>query len=414
MERSLRTSRSLRRLSVLLLIFLPSCGASNSPEAMLAQPSTSYPAPHPPMPVVVSSGGSAMKAPHLVPVFFENDPYQADLERLIASLGPSDFWAATTAEYGVGPATSGPSIRRTDQPPTMADIVDIRAWLASQLDGTHPDWATPDENTLYVLFYPANTVVTWQGLAQGPRCGMHDEVALPNGRSAIFTVQSEISECPAVKELNIHGLDQMTVFTGHELIEAATDPHLRTAPAFFGADLDHVVWWIFYGLEVGDLCEFNQDVLYRPPSLDGYLVQRSWSNVQARASHDPCAPAPGGVYFNSAPVLDDAITINVFGRTYPTKGVKIPIGQSRTVDVDLYSDGPTNGAWTVSAIDAAAERGEAPALSFAFDRPSGLNGDVLHLTITVQRADSTHGAEAFTLVSTLGQRTNRWFGAVGN
>jgi hypothetical protein len=146
------------------------------------------------------------------------------------------------------------------------------------------------------------------------------------------------------------------------------------------------------------------------PGLD-FTVQRSWSNKSAKAGHDPCVPAAmGQAYFNSVPVFND--TISIMGA--PMKGVKIAAGQSKTIDVDLFSDAATSGPWTVKAIDLLSySNGGSPYLNFSFDEDKGQNGQKLHLTIKVNKA-SQYNAELFFLVSSLNGRENIWVGLVGN
>jgi hypothetical protein len=120
-------------------------------------------------------------------------------------------------------------------------------------------------------------------------------------------------------------------------------------------------------------------------------------------------------YFNSAPVLVDDVTID-FGDPSgpePTKGVKIPVGGKKTIDLDLFSDAPTTGVWTVDAFDVFALLGGPTSLAFSFDKRTGKNGDVLHLTITVTGVGSGGGSE-FMLRSTLGSITHYWYGWVAN
>ena len=81
-------------------------------------------------------------------------------------------------------------------------------------------------------------------------------------------------------------------------------------------------------------------------------MQRTWSNKAAPAGHDPCVPAlPGEVYFNAAPVLNDNITVDVIGQTSRCKGVKIAVGETKTIEIDLFSDAATGGPWTVAVQD---------------------------------------------------------------
>ena len=120
-------------------------------------------------------------------------------------------------------------------------------------------------------------------------------------------------------------------------------------------------------------------------------------------------PAPTEPYFAAAPILSDDLDLGGI----MTKGAKIAVGASKTIDVALFSDGDTNGPWAVEAHDAADLVGGTPHLTFAFDRASGVNGEKLHLTITVTSASDTGAGMPFVLLSTLGTRTTRWAGVVG-
>ena len=107
--------------------------------------------------------------------------------------------------------------------------------------------------------------------------------------------------------------------------------------------------------------------------------------------------------------------ITDYSQPSTTKGVSIPVGQKKTIALWLYSDGPTPGPWTVTAVDAPYYGIPATThnLSFAFDRTQGQNGDRIELTITANDYDATLGGAAFMLTSTLGPRSNTWFGVVG-
>jgi hypothetical protein len=98
-----------------------------------------------------------------------------------------------------------------------------------------------------------------------------------------------------------------------------------------------------------------------------------------------------------------------------TQGVHVPIGTSRTIEVDLYSDGPTSGPWTVSALDLSSTffGANQPTLSFSFDKTRGQNGDKLQLTINALAAGPL-GASPFWIESDLGKASKFWVGVVGN
>ena len=185
-------------------------------------------------------------------------------------------------------------------------------------------------------------------------------------------------------------------------------------PAWVETDEAHLYWDLAIGGgEIGDMCAQDPEAFTKFPGLP-FVVQRVWSNKSALAGHDPCIPEIAGqVYFNAAPVLPDTINLSIQGQTIDLTGVKIPIGQSKTIDVQLFSDGPTNGPFQVQAQDFNALMGQPASLDLSLDKSSGENGDTLHLTITVKSAGQ-FGVEDFFLIATQGQTSHFWVGDVGN
>jgi hypothetical protein len=96
--------------------------------------------------------------------------------------------------------------------------------------------------------------------------------------------------------------------------------------------------------------------------------------------------------------------------------VRIAAGDSRTVDVQLWSDDtPVLGPWTVTATDMTPLLGGAAdslAFSWGAEGATGTNGMTLHLTITVLKAAGPAAGQAFMLSSAAGPR-HEWFGFVG-
>jgi hypothetical protein len=155
-------------------------------------------------------------------------------------------------------------------------------------------------------------------------------------------------------------------------------------------------------------------VWIRPPGIDN-LVQRVWSNRAAAASHDPCQPSGLSPYFNSAPVVTDTVSVtDPSGATFQTKGVTIPVGQTKTIELDLYSDAPTAGPWTLIALDVtSALFGGSPVLALSLDKNQGRNGDKRELTIRALRK-APRGAAAFWIQNDLAAAGTVWIGVVGN
>jgi hypothetical protein len=377
-------------------------------QADVTKPDAGFPAAHPAAPQVQDYGGPVLDAPNVVPVFFANDPDQAKVEDFLKQLAASSFWGDATKEYGVGPLSVASSIVVTDTPPTNIGIAGIEQWLASYLDGTHPEWPAIAQNNVYTVFYPKTTTISDPSF--GTSCqsfgGYHYEAKGPGGKSIVYAVMPRCDSLGGITQ----GFDTLSSGLSHELVEASTDP-LMSNPAWSYVDMDHMVWNLMPLGEVGDMCAFEPQSYQR--LVGSYMVQRPWSNASAAAGHDPCVPTLSDPYFNAAPVLNDSISLDYYGQSVVTKGVKIPVGQSKTIDVQLFSDAPTQD-WTVQAVDENYGTGQPAQLQFSWDSQSGNNGDVRHLTIT-RVANGTHQGTEFIIYAQRGFTVaNMWFGFVGN
>jgi hypothetical protein len=387
-------------------------------------PSTTYPAPHPPLPELVNqAGGKVLTAPKLMLLVYPGYEHTTGLQSFSQVLGASAYWAATTKEYGVGPIVYSGTKELTGEtaPATIADK-DVEAFIAGKLAAG--ELGPPDTSTLYAIIYPSTTTITSSGggIGGGSSCssfgGYHSNTLVKvDGKTQNYAF-AVMPTCANFGALT--GLDEVTGAMSHELIEAVTDPFPSTRngadSAFATVDDDHFIWLLSGGTESGDLCVPEADAFQKLPEL-GFTVQRSWSNVAARQGHDPCVPAMKDAYFQSAPVLNEDVTMTLpqsfGGSDVATKGVTIAVGQSKTIEVDLFSDAATSGPWTVSAEDALAKLGGGATLDFSWDRKTGLNGEKLHLTITVKGASSfVPGAHPFTITSTLGAKRATWPGLV--
>jgi hypothetical protein len=374
---------------------------ASAPDVDNGAPSSTYPAFTIDAPQVVSFGGPTLAAPKLVPVYFANDDteFTSQLTTFMNKLGTSAFWLPAVTEYGVGAISCATPVQLTDNAPASIDDADIQPWIASKIDdGTLPP---PDANTIYAIYYPDGTTVTLGN--NGTSCqdfgAYHDNITYKTGDVSYAVM-------PRCSGWGSSVLDATTASASHEFIEASTDPYPQTDSAYGQVDDNHILWeYVLGGGETGDMCAQFSASYVTPPDL-GFSVQRSWSNAAAKAGHDPCQPADKSPYFNSMPVLTDSISLGGQGST---KGVHIPIGSSGTIEVDLFSDAPTSGPWTVSATDTSG----AGSITFAWDRTTGQNGEKLHLTINAVKK-TQYGAAGFTIKSKLNGRTTSWFGLVGN
>lgn len=370
---------------------------------------TFVPAIHAALPQVVNLGGMVIKKPKVQAIVYASEPKAADIDGFLQELTKTTYWAQTTAEYGVGAVTVLPTIKRPEQPPATLMDSDLQADLATNTSGASPVWGAADPSTMYLFVMPPGTIVNASGNCCTDFDGYHQEAAVGAGSVAYGVVCSCGGKFDGP---NITDVQQVTVAAAHELVEIATDPFVQSKPAFGQTDLADIVWTLGTGGEVADMCEFNVNAFVIPAG-GKYMVQQSWSNAAAKAEKDPCVPAKSSdVYFGAIAVLPDMLTIS--GVQGKTKGVKLAVGKSATIDVQLFSDGPTKGPFTVTALDFSQFINGSPNLQLTLDKSTGVNGDTLKLTIKVLQVDAMLGAEPFFLQSKLGNDASLWLGAVGN
>jgi hypothetical protein len=398
------------------------------PDVDNGSPSTTYPAPHPAMPQLVNAAhGVVLSTPKVYLVFFPGYPYKDQVVAMAQGFGATSHWDAVAKEYGVGALQYGGMIELSGADANIGTSIkdtDVEAFMNAKIASGL--FGTPDPSTIYTIFYPQTTTITMAGmgpLGSGSSCmsfgGYHSDtpVMVDDAGAPQNMAFAVLPTCASFGGLN--GIDGLTGATSHEWIEAATDPYPSTNmgldSAYSSIDQDHLAWEILGGGgESGDLCVPEANAFYKPQGFD-FTVQRAWSNVLAKGGHDPCAPnLPGTPYFQSAPVLDKSVSFTsvAFGGTFTTKGIVIPVGMSKTIELDLFSDAATSGPWTVSATDPLSlYLGSAPTMAFDFDRTTGVNGEKLHLTITMKSAEAlTGGAHPFVITSKLDKTEHTWAG----
>ena len=360
-------------------------------------------------PQVVDLGGPVIAHPKIVPVSFPNDPLSADIDTFYAAFSSTTYWGDVTAEYAIAPAKTLAPVHVTTPADATIDDTQIQQWLASQLDGTHPEWPAPDADTLYALDYPPGTSITLYGATS---CvgfhGYHSQASV----GAMQVSYAVISRCASVPEVNVTGIQYVSAVASHEIVEALTDSLPFTKPAWQGPDDDHQAWALALGGELGDMCALNGEVFYKPADFP-YTVQRIWSNAAAKAGKDPCVPAftGGAPYVEAAPDVHDMVAFDYQGSIGSTKGVRVPLGKTGTVDLDLFSADPSQGAFNVAAIEVGTQT---PNVTLTLDKNSGNSGDTLHLTIAAHSQNPMYGGELVIIRATQGTRKTYDYLYVGN
>jgi hypothetical protein len=356
------------------------------------------------MPQDVDFGGPLLTAPVFQSISFAGYDQTAQVDDFIATVGATSFWSGAVGEYGIGTPTVQPPIHLPTAAPTTIDDTAIQTWLQGLVAAGDAGAMAPTAGSLYVIWYPSTSTVTLDGLTSCQQFGGYHNSTSINGVNVAYAV---------VPECTFPGMTALQTTTGsasHELIEASTDPQpLTSSPAYADPDNDHTFMAVVLGGgEIGDLCAQWPTSFFTPAGY-AYQVQRPWSNVAATAGRDPCQPElPGETYFAAVPPVSDAIHVTYQGTSYPTGGISIAPGASKTVPVQLYSEAPKS-AWTVGAL----EWPDTGHLTFAWDSTTGQNGTTLNLTITVSSEDTNYGGEAFVVESSDGASTTYVLGFVG-
>jgi hypothetical protein len=406
-------------------------GVDAGPPRNYGDASTTYPAFTADVPQVQFRGGATLSSPQIVTITWPDDTNASTFEAFGDDIGPSTYWAQATSEYMVGPAWSGPSnhVRLTQQPiATWADT-DLASWLSTALASDPPLYGlpAPTSQTIYVLYLSSSTSLTYMGqdaCMQGIG-GYHNNLI---GSDYVYAV---VLQCGGGGG---GGVTSVTSAASHELVEAVTDPHPSDVPAYYGFDEAHLAWDVFQQFqdEVADACEFYYGhsgsfftdtfnvIEEADAGADGgdaglipdagtamFSVQRTWSNAQAAAGHHPCVPAVAGPFFTVTPLDTVNVTLDLApiggGANAQTLGYDIKKGKTATFAVGFHSDGPTSGPWTISAVEGNPLLGP-PATSHittSIDHPTGQNGDISYVTVTVNEVDTTMNGELLTIVSTL-------------
>ena len=378
------------------------------------------------VPQVKNNGGPVLASPQIVTITYTGDSHRPVYEEFGDLIGASTYWQATTAEYGVGPATSGTTnhVELAQTAPVSLSDQDIQTFVAAQAGSTSSGWPAPNGNIVYVLYLPGTTNLTIGG---SPACGgpgtgytggYHAAVEI-DGASIAYAVVTNCTSQSAT-------LTTILQAASHELVEAVTDPQILTNPAYLGFGDAYLAWDIMQGFqdEVGDACEFypeSETKISFNNSATVFPVQRMWTNNGAAAGGALCVPAsPGSTpYYNVNPQNLQTVTVGSpaldFNYQTPntpiqTLGYNIPVGKSLTFQVKYYSSGTTSGPWTLFGAEGIPSEisGAAPTsghLTVSIDKTSGNDGDIANVTVSVLSAD-TPNYELLTLASNLGSETH--------
>jgi len=361
------------------------------------------------LPQVQNSGGPVLANAAVIPVTFPMpdggaDPLAAMADAFVAAL-PGTAFSRMAQEYGVQSLSAQPPIHSTLRLPATVDDALLQDQLPKELAGGLDGFRSPPAEALYVLFTPPGVTVTASGQSGcADFGGYHSAVRLSGSAKVAYAVAVR---CPGGFNGESES-DAITAVASHEILESASDPYyVLDAPAWANVDDAALAFGLLFGGEIADLCLNSLPAFYTPPDLP-YVVQRTWSNQAARARQDPCVPAPtsGVPYFQSVPELPAATAVKLAGMTVDTAGLSLAVGQTVTVPIDLYSPTPTGAPWSLDVLPLSSG-----SVRWTLDQDQGVDGDQLHLTLTLVKKGSVQGEvglEAIGVHSRLGDRDQIW------
>jgi hypothetical protein len=357
--------------------------------------STTYPAFKVDVASVVDNGGPVLSAPVIVTITWSSDPDAVTWNALGDAMGPSSYWHAINSEYGVGPSTSGTAnhISITTAPPTEFSDSDLDALVTAHAG---VDWPAPTANTLYAIYMPPGVGLYFGG---SPASGGQDACALGVGGYHEETMDAKHTVYAIMPHCSMFQTGDIELSASHELNEAATDPHPNTNTAYAGFDQNHLAFEFFnqFQDELGDACE---SFVEATDALDftPYVVQRQWSNKSAAAGSHWCLPALNEPFYNTTflpqtkldTISVDLSSLGMGAGTTTSKGFKVPLNQSRTFPIGLFSDKETGGPFTLDvqglggplAQDQNGNVINNGTATVTLDLTSGVNGQIANVTVT--------------------------------
>jgi len=279
----------------------------------------------------------------------------------------------------------------------------LQTLLSTELNDVSAPFGAPDDHTLYLIELPTSSTLT-NGTYVTCANGADDYYkTYTDGVSGKKITYAVISHCAS------DTIDISTRLMSKSIVDAVTDPDV--GQSYFGTDSDSLVWYLLHGGRLVSICDvapFGTHVNTITPSDIGFVILRAWSNAAAASGQDPCQPSPTQFYFNSAPVLPDTVSFldADFNKTFTTKGIKIPLNSTRTLTLQLFSTGDI-APWNLSLIQYSNDQAFTT-VTYSFDRTSGSNGTVVHLSLTPTVTDPEFGAEFMEIQSNYNGHITFW------
>jgi hypothetical protein len=237
------------------------------------------------------------------------------------------------------------------------DDTAIQAELQAQISGGH--LPTPNANTLYAVYFPANKTITQGGGSSGVTfCAYHGTVAsgpTPEFYYSVlpdFTTGGMTSGCGGGTRFQ-----NETSVSSHELVEATTDAEVGLATT----NAPPLAWYDSVNGEIGDICNGAQGTV---TGGDGrtYTVQQEFSNRQ------------------NACIITAPAATNDFSMSLSPSSVTIARGASATSAVSTATTAGAAQTVTLSAT------GQPAGVTTSFNPASVTSGGSSTMTVSTSSA----------------------------
>jgi hypothetical protein len=342
-----------------------------------------YPASHHPIPELDYNGGPVLHHARIVTITFTGNVHRDGYRYFDHFIVTSGWWKQTVETFCVdGGANAGcigdgttaapdggawlPDGSTADGGDGSLDVElaydfpgpsildsDIQTWLGAHIQAG--DFPAPDAQTLYAIFFPTSTTVSYVDQGSGQlqtSCqqflGYHGSIA-PGAPSA-GTAYAVLPYCTfGIGDTFDYQTEILT--TSHEFAESVTDPQVEYSTAF-ALNLGSDPWLnqqgiVGQGAECADMCanvstssEFvgGGD---EPYDESGYDVTRIWSSQAAAQSMNPCQPWSATYYGAALRTSVQNIPGTATVPAHPSDGyVFVKRGQSVNVVADVFSQAP--------------------------------------------------------------------------
>lgn len=322
------------------------------------------------LPTAATIGGPVLASPRIQPIYFKGFPYPTEMDTFVSRLSASTYWPTVVAEYGVGALVASNGYATGVTVPATVTETTLPGLLEAALAEGAATLGPPRGDTVYAMFFDPVTRLVVDGqtfCGKGDPSAYHDELTIGTTPVAVAIIPT----CGMLgSSSSLTGVDVLTLALSHELVEAATDPLVKSSPAYTAIDRNHILWAVaLNGAELADLCENDQPVGTTPDDI-GYPVQRIWSNAGASAGTGPCVPVPPGeIFFQAvAEMSEHAPYLSPSNQTISVPVMKAGIGLSASAQVSFRAGpgAPSGLAAVAFEID--------DATSLGFERPAPVNG----------------------------------------